>query len=281
MNLRDNLTASDLSGAVRLLFASPVYANKKICLIEGDDDEKVYGRIFEDLEFHVCDGKANVLKVLNELLPKYSEKLFGICDADYDHLLNHSHVGVFLTDENDLELTILSSTDLIVNTLSCELVYKNHREMFKSNVLSDVFEISYQIGLFRLMNTKDQLGLNFKALNYNEFIRTLNEKLEFSQDCFISQLLQASKGAVVTSDELLIKLSKSNKNLCKWQICRGHDVTNIMAIAVKCLKLTNDGTINSKKIEGFLRTAVRRDDLMSKKMCLAVQNFVASAPRTQ
>lgn len=275
MSLKDSVTSSDLSGTVKLLLVSPVYANKKICLIEGDDDEKVYTRIFEDLEFHVCNGKSNVLDVLNDLLPKYSAKLFGICDADYDHLLNQRYAGVVLTDENDLELTILSSTVDIFNTLSCEFVNKSHRETFTSIVLPDVFEISYQIGLFRLMNTKDQLGLNFKGLNYSNFISILKDKLEFSQGCFISHLLQVSRSAVVTSDELLIKFSQSNKDFCKWQICRGHDVTNIIAIAVKCLRLTQDGTINQKKVEGLLRTAVRRADLESKKMYRAVQGFVA------
>ena len=275
MSMRESLTSVDYSGAVRLMFANPIYVDKKICLIEGDDDEKVYERIFEDLEFHVCDGKLNVLKVLNDLLPRYSSRLFGICDADYDHLLNRSYPRVVLTDENDLELTILSSTDHIVNTLSCELVNKNHRETFKCTVLSDIFRISYQIGLFRLINTKYKLGLNFKGLNYNKFICNSNNKLEFSQDGFINNLLQVTTNTRVTSDELLLKLSQSNEDHCKWQICRGHDVTNIISIAVKCLELTRDRNLNYKKVEGVLRAAVRRDDLMSKAMYQTIQTLVA------
>ncbi|TDR28987.1 DUF4435 domain-containing protein [Hydromonas duriensis] len=275
--MRDSLNSTDFSGAIKLLLAHPAHQNKRICLLEGGDDEKVYARIFENLTFHVCNGKTNVLSVLNELEKYYPTRLFGICDADYDHILDRTRLGAFLTDENDLELMILSSNKDIIDTLCSELVDQEHRENFKNNILTNVFNIAYQIGIFRLINSRESLGIKFKGLNYQKFIKISNEKVKLGIRSFITCLLTRSQTTqAINRKELLMKYRQINGEVCKWQMCRGHDVTNIIAITIKQLRLSRDGSITHKKVESALRLATRGDDLSQKNIYLEVQKLLGA-----
>lgn len=111
--VREYINPNSIAATVRMLRST---FRGSFLLVEGDIDARLYGRLVNRNLCHVqiCINRANVIcvvKILNE--GKFVGHL-AIIDKDHSPMLNEilPNENLLLTDENDLEMTILCSETL-------------------------------------------------------------------------------------------------------------------------------------------------------------------------
>src|SRR5882757_6918676 len=112
--MRHLLTPSSMAATIRMLRTTFVGS---FLLIEGAVDARLYGRLVNRGACHVqvCHNRASVICVVRILDSGGFIGHLGIIDRDFSALLHvevYSSENLLLTDENDIELTILSSDAL-------------------------------------------------------------------------------------------------------------------------------------------------------------------------
>jgi hypothetical protein len=277
------------SNVLRMVFDS----KKQYCYVEGPADQIIYKRIFpKEIIFQVLSGKPKVISELEYIFknkPEAKSNVFGICDSDHDRLLGKrdqlKNNNIFLTDENDLEMMLLSIKHSYENLIEENLSIDNI-EKFKNTILNEIFEVCYQIGLWRFISRKKTYNINFNLdKSYKLFIGLEENKVTFNQEEFIKILENQNKTLDFRSLNNEVTQLQSEKYSI-WDICRGHDVTHVFLLVVKKLiqgennHKTGTGkseNISHEYIEKSLRKAVRQDDFEHKKLYKEVSNFIANA----
>ena len=113
--MRQYIDANDKRNEIRLLFRHPSYKDKIIIVVEGNSDIKLFRKLIQDdrIKIESIDGKKDLIKVMKELSVEYPDKILGICDADFDHLIGIAEerrkYSVYVTDNHDIEIMMLLS----------------------------------------------------------------------------------------------------------------------------------------------------------------------------
>ncbi|MGR5122312.1 DUF4435 domain-containing protein [Vibrio harveyi] len=287
--MRQHLTQEIKIGEIRLLFNSPAFRNKKICLVEGDSDLKLFGKVAKssNLCYEPTNGRKELINVMTSICSEYSDKLFAICDSDFNRLNNSclSSYNILMTDYHDSEMLILHSN--AINGFIDEHVSPEFIEQSKEVLLKTCLDTAYQIGILRWYNESESVNLNFKGLNYSEFVQA--EMFSFGLDIekLISILMKRSKklDQSITKEYILAKfLEYREHNACEKQVCCGHDVTNLLSIALNRTDLSKVGNLSHLGVESDLRLAYNQSDfektslytsLMDKWHSLGVAPLVA------
>ncbi len=85
--MRKYIDQVDKKNEIRLLFKHPSYKDKTIIVVEGDSDIKIFRKLIQhaNIKIESIDGKKDLVEVMKQLSIEFPEKIFGICDADFDH----------------------------------------------------------------------------------------------------------------------------------------------------------------------------------------------------
>ncbi len=162
--------------------------------------------------------------------------------------------SVFVTDEHDIEIMMLKSSAL--NSFIDEYSSKENIDDFKRHLFRRALDVAYSIGLIKWVNIEKEFNINFKGLNYSEFINVERTEITINIDLFIEILMKRSKclSESVKKDELIKYVEQyRNKSSCKFQVCCGHDVTNIIALVYRHKWASIENNMNFKKVESSLR----------------------------
>lgn len=265
--MRSYIDETDKVNEIRLLINHPLYKDKIILLVEGKSDIRLFRNIIQhkNISIESIDGKKDLLKAMKTLVPEIPDKILSICDADHDHLRGKKEkrekYHIYLTDYHDAEMLLLSSPSLksfideYAANADCSIQLKQH-------LLTNALNAAYIMGLVRWINTDKSLNINFKGLNYSEFIDVHNLTIKFNKKYYIESLLTRSKKlkSNLDYDKLDSYIDSYNvKEACKFQVCSGHDVTNIIAIVFRQKRISMLTNINHTKIESSLRIGYQRD----------------------
>jgi hypothetical protein len=229
-------TPQGIAKSVQLFLRSDI-GNKRICiLIEGPDDAKIYPRFFKDIKTKVMfiksKGKSKMeesLQILS-ITPKRKQAI-GICDADFSHLDRDypSIANIFLTDYHDIEMTMLSFTDVSYNAWSDFFLQDDVEE-----IMSDVLQNAAYMAYIRWYNQKNQCKLSFKNLDFTDIFKVQSGKIV--QDCkkIPDVLNQRSthKTESLTSEEIDMFI-QGNQTDDLFNLCNGHDVTALIALILE------------------------------------------------
>lgn len=209
--------------------------SKKITLyVEGQSDIKLFRNLVNEdiVELIPVEGKKNVINVMRGLCNSYPEKVYAVCDADFDHIngIAHNHIshGIFVTDYHDIEIMMMYSSAMtkIFNEKSI-----NNSKYFYDKIFEEVMGVCEIIGRLRFINDINQLKIKFKAMNFNKFIIYRNEILFLEFEVLLSQLIEISTSATCTIESLRQLYEQSLlENYDRKQLCCGHDCSNALAI---------------------------------------------------
>lgn len=262
-----NITAK--CNEILLQSKSIQYKNKYFVLVEGITDIKFFTKHF--LQREICfksmnSGKPVVKESVDYLIKKGLSKVFGVCDADFDHIDNISYDNVLLTDFHDLEMLFIESNCL--HKVFCEYLNDIHGgDVDKINSIAekikkDVIEVCSKIGLFRFINYRDKnMNLNFKKMNFSEFISFSDSVINFEIDHFIDFVLRRSNNTskdYYTKEYIISEYLKFNINEFDHKhLCNGHDFVNILAIILRVI--SGNTNINRDHIEENMRMGYESD----------------------
>ncbi|UXY09682.1 DUF4435 domain-containing protein [Kosakonia sp. ML.JS2a] len=258
MSLKDSTTELDWVGSMILLFKSEKYSGKILIVLEGRTDIG----LFKCLELHdsihydsPCKGKISVIDSVRKLRESGNDKVYGVCDADFDIILNRSYEDIVLTDFHDIEVMMISCG--FIRNFFFEYTNPKSYEFLDENALiseieKNIFDVCYYIGVLKWINAEHDFGFNFTNLNIESFVHFDGFRISFDKDIFISDVLKRYKKEVDYDYISMLYDEYDQKTVDVLHVCNGHDFTNVLSKLYKG-EFTNDKNINQDKIERNLR----------------------------
>lgn len=264
--MRSYIDENDKKNEIRLLFRHPSYKNKIITVVEGDTDIRLFRWLLahDKIQIESVDGKKNLVKLMEDLIKEYPENMLAICDADFDHLCGKSkereQFSIYVTDEHDAEVMLLKSPAF--HSLINEYGSENNHDILVTGLFDSVFSAAYNIGLIRWINEEEKLNLKFKGLNFNKFITVDKLNIQVDLDSLLDEIfIRSDKIKEGTTKNIILSKMEEYKNnsACKFQVCSGHDLTNIISIIFRQKWASVDTNIDHKKVESSLRLGYQKE----------------------
>lgn len=202
-------------------------------IVEGHDDFRFWKARTLPREVTIvdCEGKQNLIEVARHASESGKDYVVGVYDADFDRLSGVRHYSDLLaiTDENDLEVTLLRSPcleRLLAHFADAEKVSAFEAE--KNTTVCDYIEsIACKFGELRFLNHQNRLGVNFDFLSPYRFIRADDWSFDITE--LHQQFIQMSGFSKVDLDLHLAALNKYGK----WLLVQGHDCIKILTQGMK------------------------------------------------
>lgn len=218
--------------------------NCSCILVEGETDAYFWKHIRNDyIKVYTANNKVYscnkeyVIHVINEINTRKRTKIkiSGIVDFDYDYVLNNIQnlENLYYYKYHDFEITLIKSNAFnLVN----ERISSKDKFLSSEVIRKILFNIAYPIGLIRLINDKEKMGIDFKIfkieklLNYNE-----NQILQYFYS--VQRLTKKEIEAFYK-----IYCETKDMNYLPEYICNGHDVMRILSsLTVK--RISNDNPV--------------------------------------
>jgi Protein of unknown function (DUF4435) len=240
--MRENLTADRYANTVRQQRST---FSGTFLLVEGRSDKIFFERFVNtDLcHFLVTEGKDNAIKALNSIEKSGYTGILVIIDADFDQLETSppQSPNLLRTDTHDLETMILKSPAL--DKLLAIYCSDDKLKEFGRDVRTTLLEAGMSIGYFLWLSNSKNLNLTFDGLKFKEFIddRTihLDERKLINEVKNKSQ--PAAKPALADPTDIQKRIAaKKQDSHDPWQICRGHDLVEILSIGLRKAWGSND-----------------------------------------
>ena len=258
MSLKDSTTELDWIGSMLLLFKSEKYSDKILIILEGRTDIS----LFKCLNLHdsvhydsPCRGKYAVIDSVRKLREYGKEKVYGVCDADFDIILNRSYDDIVLTDCHDIEIMMINCG--FVRSFFFEYTNPKSYEAIDENSLileieKNIFDVCYYIGILKWINAEHGFGFNFTNLDIEPFVHFNGFSMSFDKHSFITSVLGRYKKEIDYNYLCKLYDEYKDKVVDVLHVCNGHDFTNILSKLYKG-EFTNDKNINQDKVERNLR----------------------------
>ncbi len=284
-SIRHCIKKERLISQVRARLSADTKREKVFVVVEGPDDVAFFkSRVSSKIEIlPLGPGKRAVLvaiKACDEIgqLHPHKDRVIGICDRDYDPLLEHGRV--FYYDHCNLE-TMMASNDNTMNQLANEFYFDNYTGLeLRDKILQELKWFS----VLRKLNSENHWMIVLDACSVAE---TMKETHSFQIEKAKAQLENARKEKIEKEEKLPEKdrKEKHKKQLSECfaevdeffissvankgnllDITQGHDFLNCFA----CLKKPR---IQVKDIACFFRIAYRPEDFENTNLCKALRKY--------
>ena len=228
-SLQNSLCVRDVIDQIILSLNSESGRNLVYVLVEGIDDCKIYAKFFDAKRTNIeyVHGKGSVSTALNEL-NNITRQIIGICDADFNHLRNKlsSIRNLFFTDYHDIEMTMLSFNEVLINALMEYSLQENTQA-----ILQKALEEAKVIGYIRWFNEVDIIKLNFNGLGLGGYGTPHDINAHLNIDDYLNALNKRSKNKTrtLTPDDISYFV-QNNQTDDLFNLCNGHDVTALITL---------------------------------------------------
>lgn len=246
------LTPNSVVTRVGMILGHPMNKNRVMVVVEGNDDKKVYGRLFDKntVEVYPLGSCNNFDALLSTLNPKFYPRLAVIKDADFEHIVGYEYTypNLFRTDAHDVESMMM--TDVFYEAFKMEFLdgdddlLKNmmavHTELLPLSWLKlscKELKRSIDFGTFTLYN----FYKGDAAADLVEITKVLNKIPE-----------NVIKGVPTMSD--IDDVKKKYGAVDDKQLNNGHDLCSGFAYKFKVLK-GGKSKLNIDSMTKVLRTA--------------------------
>lgn len=260
-SLRNIIGVGDWIASMMLLFKSPQFNNKIFFALEGESDIRFMNTYFSNERIHYdspCSGKPEVIDAVLNLRSQGKNKVYGICDADFDTLEGKAYDNIHFTDCHDLEMMLIEGgafDKFVSEFIKVDELRERNLESIKKELRESFIYVTYKIGILKWVNHKLGLSLMFRGMNYNTFI-SLNEfSAAIDEEAYIRHILSRSPNKSPECDfnflvEECRKLTAQNADY--RYICNGHDFTYLIMMAFR-KEYSRDRNISKDRIETHLR----------------------------
>lgn len=277
-------TPAILSSEIFLKFSD--YAGWLI-LLEGDFDQRFWTPRLDTSNLRPinCMGKSNVLGTLDlPIFKNQTQKIIALLDKDYDKILSRlvQYPKLVYTDENDLEVTLLCCPSVgaasSIERILRESVDGNKFKLFELNVGCSAVEhlrkMAANYGVLRLVNEQMQSGVSFDNLpiRHNNFLdhTSLQQNQTALHNTFVDAVNQVGKVQLTLVDlAKKIELHQINGLFSGWALVQGHDLMQLLAIAMNSSSLrheTGHRQVSEESLARDLCLMIHRQDLQATVM---------------
>lgn len=264
---------------LRLKRNHPNNAGKLFVLVEDVDDEQFYGRFTDEskVTYYHTKGCVYIPKILNSLKTddRFRNRIFGIKDADFDHILNINHElpNMFITDTHDME-TMCVCDDLEKN-LHSEFLVSNSIQLIDST-MEHLRNLSY----IRLYNQVNNSGIRFKGMGYESIYDGISPiDMNVCLNYLSSGKFQDNKTNVIPfpndSDIWNCVSAYDTSNLLK--LTRGHDLVYSVKIRIcKHKHKSIKSNPSDKEVSLLFRASFSKERFKTTRLYNDINNWVRS-----
>jgi hypothetical protein len=213
-------------------FSNPINARKVIVLVEGEDDCRLFKKLFNTttciIDF-IPGGKFAMQEGLTALLQIHRRSI-AIQDADFAHLegIENTNANLFLTDFHDMEMLMISQQEIyngLLHEFAPHIEKEKHIDFFNKK-LSELRFTSY----LRFVNHKNNWQFNFKGISFGKVFD--NQSITIDNNKILDLVLSRSPDAVEKNknnvENIILEVESSDHDIL--QLCNGHDVTKIVGL---------------------------------------------------
>ena len=252
-----------------------------ILIIEGKNDEKIYGRFVDNSTCltHPVSGKKEVVEIINILDASGQKGMLGIVDADFWHLdsITSPSNNLLVTDEHDSEMMLINSGSFaqIIDEYGSIKKITEYENKYGGKKLRDIIlELAIPIGVLRYISHTEDLNLKFNGIDYGKIVD--RDTLEINKSMMVRNVLANTKDHTLNDSEVLKKLNeKLDKNTYNSkQVNCGHDITKIIGIGLrKTLGSCDSKIAHGKNIESIMRLAYEIQYFVTLKLYASIRNW--------
>jgi Protein of unknown function (DUF4435) len=239
--MKDIISANYKANEIKMLRST---FSGTFLLVEGNSDEIFYKNFVDrsTCRLRVTGGKQKAIDILqilnNETSPNGSKfaGILAIVDADFDRLepSPHQSPNLLRTDTHDLETMILKSSAL--DKLLAIYCSDDKLKEFGRDVRTALLEAGMSIGYFLWLSNSENLNLTFDGLKFKEFID--DKTIRLDERKLINEVKNksqpAAKSALSDPTDIQKRIAAKKQNSHDpWQICRGHDLVEILSIGLR------------------------------------------------
>ncbi|MGC8541538.1 MAG: hypothetical protein ACP5QA_13045 [Phycisphaerae bacterium] len=280
--MREYLNADSYANTVRLLqdvFKGP------ICVLEGDTDKKVYLGPFDKQQVrHVCAGPF-VAAVIQRLNSTATVGVFGIMDADFCRLDGScpSVDNLFFTDYHDLEVGLVFSNAFskVVRELGSEEKLKRAMGDGGVDALREaLLKAAAPLGALRWVSLLSSYALNFEKIEFSKFVDDALLTGDTTRMCNL--VCQRSGKHGLLQDTLSGVAAVFEGNPDQKQLCCGHDMVEVMGLALrKCWGTRDKSDVSEEVLSRSLRLAYGKPEFTGTLLYKALKNWQECNPDYQ
>lgn len=242
--------------------------NQAFLLVEGESDIGFYKNIINKKTCRIVSlsGKEKVEKALRILNAHQVKGVIAVIDKDYDALLGclEEEDNLYHTDTHDVETMILKTGafERFVNEFGNDDKIGHFENVKGCTVLEELLAIANKVGTLRFLNMKCKWGVGFRNVELN---RCLTDQLELDETVLIDALLYHDDKKYLRQEITETLEQELNKGHDPWEMSRGHDLTQLIAIfftrrSSMALGNTRAFGMNGRDVESAIRLAYREED---------------------
>lgn len=197
MSLRNAVSEDDWLSSMMLLFRNEMNQRCILIVVEGISDIRFFNAhrldnriIYESPE----NGKREVISAVSQLRRTGNNAVYGVCDADFDELSGINHEGGFYTDAHDLEMMLVKGgvvDKFIMSHTDRKLIQGELANIFCYDVKMNILCACYKIGLLKWYNYLTHSNLNFKGINYRDFVNVNRTDVVVDESKYINHVLSS------------------------------------------------------------------------------------------
>ncbi|OOX56036.1 hypothetical protein BJL79_20530 [Vibrio parahaemolyticus] len=243
--------------------------NRIIFVVEGDSDITLFNMVLRNTEFFYCtpaSGKADVIEAVDRLRTRISNQVYGIVDADFDHVLEKTYNDTFMTDVHDAEIMMLHDefiTDFITEHTQNHILGPMQIDEVGQRLMSNLMSVCNEIGLVKLACRLLNLNVRFKGMNYftseavtvNDFNVSIN--IQTLIEAAIRRSPRVEQTHCIDIYDKYVELNQAG--YCIYQTANGHDFCQLLAQVFK-QPLSSDRNVTVKGVEKYLRSKYTKEN---------------------
>jgi len=267
--MKKHITSNSKCNEIKMLMNKKSFKEKTFVLLEGKADIKLFRKLFDTtkVQLESLEGKENVAEIVKLIVGQNKDRIIGLSDADFDHLNNvPAKLSVYLTDTHDTETLMINGVG--IDSIIAEYATGHYHEALTRKLLLESFLVSYEIGLLKLVNCRENYNLRFKNIKFGRFLVVDNLNVEFDQSNFIDEVIHnSSRIPCSLRNELIEKIVELRKDEdCKFMICSGHDISQVISLIMSQKDLCIDAPISSGDVESTLRISYGFNDFIKTQL---------------
>jgi hypothetical protein len=250
-----------------------------LLIVEGASDAKFYGQLIDKACCQLLppaqnrDKAIKILEILQE-----APGVIAIVDKDFDELNGTlpDMPNLFFTDTHDLETMLLKSPAL--EKLLGEFGSEDKLAKFERNVREILLAAGSAIGYLLWVSLQDDLNLKFEGIDFPKFIDTAT--LTIDEAKLIEEVKKKSQKPGLKTPELQQRLDcQKAATHDRWQVCRGHDLINILAVGFrKALGSRGPNEVTVEILERVLRVGYEQVYFQTTQLYMAIDKWQIDHP---
>lgn len=252
MNMKDfslGLNKEEQISYIKQMLSSPIYERKRVIIVEGISDIKVYKKCFneEKFDFFYTGNCLFLNDIFSDIKSNqfFIKRVIFIKDADFDNLMNITYEPpFFITDYHDLEMMFFADNNAINNILTSIHPSINIED---NKYFIDTLK---KYSCVQYYNIKNDLKLTFKGFKIVNGNQELNNISSFENILAILKEKQPQEKKKIIDDidiKIINLLYDQIDDL--YNLIRGHDYTVLLVHYINTFIMQN--SLCCKKITKY------------------------------